>query len=335
VEAEPIDGLTEVTGVRARSRQDAAQDVDANGRPRVLILLASCNGAPWIADQIDSILAQQGVDIRLIVRDDCSADETRARIAPFLRHSPVSLTLGDSPTGSAAQNYFNLIRDNPADDFDFIALSDQDDSWNTDKLVRACDQLRREHCAGYSSATLAVWPSGRSAVLTQSARVTGSDFLFGGIGQGCTFVLTRGFYARVRRFLAGNPDISRDIHYHDWALYALARAWGLRWIFDPIPSVRYRQHDRNDTGARASAAGVRKRLSLIRRGWFANQLRAIAALCAAADPVNAMISKWQSTLLAPDTWSRRFEMARFCWSGGRRSMRDNAVLVTAALAGWL
>ncbi|MGB6485528.1 MAG: glycosyltransferase, partial [Steroidobacteraceae bacterium] len=139
------------------------------------MLLAACNGAPWVADQIESILAQEGVDVRIIVRDDGSVDETRAKIAPFLRHSPVRLTWGDKPTGSAAQNYFNLMRDNPADDVDFVALSVLDDSGNRDTLIRACDRLRREKGAGYSSATLAVWPSGKSAVLTQSSRATGSD----------------------------------------------------------------------------------------------------------------------------------------------------------------
>lgn len=227
------------------------------------------------------------------------------------------------------------MRDNPAEGFDFIALADQDDSWNKDKLARACVQLDRGTHAGYSSATLAVWPNGKSAVLTQSPRVTRSDFLLGGMGQGCTFVLTASFYARVRQFLAGNPAITKDIHYHDWAIYALARTWCLQWIFDPKPSVRYRQHGRNDTGARASIAGLRKRLTLIRRGWFAHQLRAIAALCAAADPANVMIRTWRSTLLAPETCSRRIEITRFCLRGGRRSLSDNAMLVSAALAGWL
>jgi len=299
------------------------------------VLLASCNGARWIVEQIDSILEQTGVEVSIIVRDDCSMDATRARIAPFLQHSAVSLTWGEAPSGSAAQNYFSLIRDNTAEGFDFIALADQDDTWNADKLARACGQLAVHGAAGYSSATLAVWPNGRSAVLTQSPRTTPSDFLFGGMGQGCTFVLTRGFYVRVRGFLAGNPAVTRDIHYHDWALYALARTWRLPWIFDPVPSVRYRQHDRNDTGARTSVAGWRKRLTLIRRGWFAHQLRAIAGLCAAGDPANAMVSNWRAALLAPATWARRLQMARFCFSGGRRSLRDNAVLVTAALAGWI
>lgn len=299
------------------------------------MLLASYDGAPWIVEQIDSILAQEGVDVRIVVRDDCSTDDTRAKVTPFLRHSPVSLTWGDAPTGSAAQNYFNLMRDNSAEAYDFVALADQDDSWNTDKLIRACQQLARDRGAGYSSATVAVWSDGRSRVLTQSVRATPADFLFGGIGQGCTFVLSGAFYARVREFLAGNPGVTRDIHYHDWALYALARTWRLPWFFDSTPSVRYRQHDRNDTGARSSIAGLRKRLALIRRGWFAGQLRAIAALCAAADPANAVVAAWRSMLLAPATWPRRFKMARFCVSGGRRGLRDNAMLVTAALLGWL
>jgi rhamnosyltransferase len=301
----------------------------------VLILLASRNGAPWIVEQIDSILAQRDVDVRIVIRDDCSSDETRAKVGPFLGHSPVSLTWAETPSGSAAQNYFMLMRDNAADNFDFVALADQDDNWNPDKLIRACNQLGRADCAGYSSATLAVWPSGRSAVLTQSSRSTRADFLFGGIGQGCTFVLAAPFYARVREFLVRNAALTREIHYHDWAVYALARTWGLRWTFDPTPSVRYRQHDRNDTGARTSLAGLGKRLRLIKCGWFAGQLRAIATLCAAADPTNAMIATWRSMLLGPRIWSRRFEVARFCLRDGRRSFADNAVLVTAALAGWL
>jgi rhamnosyltransferase len=324
--AEPIERRAALTCVSGEAE---------SARPKVLVLLASCNGARWIVEQIDSILAQEGVDVRIVVRDDCSVDATRGQIAPLLQHSPVSLTCGDAPSGSAAQNYFSLMRDNAADGFDFVALADQDDTWNADKLVRACNRLNRADCVGYSSATVAVWPNGRSAVLTQAARTTPSDFLFGGIGQGCTFVLTSGFYARVRDFLANNPAITRDIHYHDWALYALARSWRLTWTFDPTPSVRYRQHDRNDTGARAGIAGLRKRLTLIRHGWFAGQLRAVAALCAAADPANATVAGWRALLLASDTWSRRLEMARFCLRGGRRSSRDNAVLVTAALAGWL
>lgn len=307
----------------------------AGTRPRILVLLASHNGERWITEQIRSILAQTEVNVQINVRDDASSDQTRCRIAPFLDGSIVRLTCSDVPTGSAAQNYFALIRENAADDFDFVAFSDQDDTWHVDKLSRACRHLSSDSCAGYSSATIATWADGTSKVLTQGNRKTTSDYLFGGAGQGCTFVLTRDFYNRSRDFLSRNPQLTAPIHYHDWTLYALASAWGLSWIFDPTPSVVYRQHCQNDTGARSSVAGVRKRLTLIRQGWYAKQLRAIAALCATANPSNVLLTRWNSMLSAHDTWTRRLEIARFCAHGGRRTLTDNAIVIMAALCGCL
>lgn len=306
-----------------------------NPRPKILVLLASHNGAPWIGEQLRSILAQGDVDVRLVVRDDASVDDTPAQIAAFAADGRVSLTRSDSPSGSAAQNFFALIGENSPAGFDFVAFADQDDEWSASKLARASQQLMATGGAGYSSATLAVWPDGRSTVLTQPVRPTRADFLFGGIGQGCTFVLSAEFYGRAREFLANNAALRREIHYHDWALYALARSWSLPWVFDPTPSMRYRQHDWNDTGARTSLGGAEKRLRLIRSGWYARQLGTIARLCAAANPSNAVIEAWQAILAAPRTWLRRARIVRFCIRGGRRGAADNCVLLIAALAGWL
>jgi rhamnosyltransferase len=269
------------------------------------------------------------------VRDDASVDETRAQIAPFLDGKKVRLTCGESPSGSAAQNFLALMRENPPDGFDFVALADQDDEWSTDKLARACESLRRAAAAGYSSATLAIWPNGSSTVLKLSGRPTPSDFLFGGAGQGCTFALTAEFYRRARDFLSRNAELTRNIHYHDWALYALARAWDLPWVFDPLPSVRYRQHEGNDTGAKSSLGGIRKRLKLLGSGWYAGQVALISRMCAAANPSSQVIAAWQSIFNAPRSWSRRIRIAKFCLRGGRRGAADNCILLIAALSGWL
>lgn len=307
----------------------------ASPRPKVLVLLAAYNGAPWIAEQLRSILAQRNVDLRLVIRDDCSTDQTRREIEPFLTDPRVKLIEGDAPTGSAAQNYFQLIRSCSADGFDFISLSDQDDVWSVDKVSRACAKLADCHYAGYSSATIARWGDGKTALLTQNNRFTRGDFLFGGIGQGCTFVVTADFYAHARDFLIHHQAITHHIHYHDWALYALARAWNLSWIFDPVPSVQYRQHATNDTGARMSLAGLRRRLSRIRSGWYSEQLHSIAEMCATASPPTGIAAAWSSIFTAPQSWTRRFRVAAFCIYSGRRSTVDNFVLVLCALSGWL
>jgi rhamnosyltransferase len=189
--------------------------------------------------------------------------------------------------------------------------------------------------SGYSSATVARWENGREALLKLSQKPTASDFLFEGAGQGCTFVLTVGLYERVRRFVLTHGELTQGIHYHDWLVYALARSWGMRWSLDPVPSVHYRQHGANDTGARYTLTGVAKRLSLIRNGWYREQLRAIARLCLAVAPANPQIKAWSSILQQSNSWRRRMRIAGFCLGGGRRKSLDSAVILFAALAGWL
>jgi rhamnosyltransferase len=307
----------------------------AGARFRVLILLASRNGARWIRQQLASILAQEDVEVRVAIRDDASRDTTLLEIAAFTPDDRVRLAPVSAPTGSAAQNFLALILENPADEFEYVAFSDQDDIWHPDKLARACRMLSAERSAGYSSATIAVWPDGSTAALEQANAATSADFLFEGAGQGCTFVLRAEFYSRVRAFVREHHPLTRVVRYHDWMVYALARAWGESWIFDSRPSTSYRQHGENDTGARTTLAAARKRLALIRNGWYRNQLEAIAAICAAAAPASPVVARWTSLLATKGTWRRRLQIASFCLRGGRRKRLDNIVLICSAVAGWI
>ena len=284
---------------------------------------------------MESILVQKGVDLAVAVRDDASTDGTRWELARFENDERVRIVVATTASGSAARNFLTLIRENAAGAFDFVAFADQDDLWNPDKLRRACSMLVASGSAGYSSATVATWEDGRKQVLKLSGIPTASDFLFEGAGQGCTFVLSADFYERVRGSLITHGELTNGIHYHDWLIYALARSWGMRWSFDPVPSVLYRQHDANDTGARYTVAGVTKRFSLIRQGWYRGQLSAIAQLCLAAAPASPAVRAWNSILQQSDSCRRRLRIAGFCLSGGRRKPLDNAIILFAALAGWI
>src|SRR6185437_2343672 len=99
---------------------------EAGPKPRVLVLLAARNGAPWIREQLESILAQENVELRLAVRDDASTDLTLKELEGFADNPRVSILPGPAPTGSAAGNFLALIHDNPADAMDFVAFADQD-----------------------------------------------------------------------------------------------------------------------------------------------------------------------------------------------------------------
>lgn len=296
--------------------------------------MATYNGAQWIEQQLRSILAQADVDVHVALRDDGSEDPGYLEQCRLLDRERIEVTFAPAPSGSAAQNFFALIREHAAERFQFIAFADQDDIWDTDKLRRACEALRKDRAAGYSSGVRAVWNDGREHALKQVSTQTESDFLFEGAGQGCTFVLTADFYRRIRDFVTEHESLTRRVHFHDWTVYTLARTWGLRWTFDPAPTMTYRQHTANSLGAR-SFRGFQKRLQLIRSGWYREQLLAIADISAAADADHAITSRWRKLLRERQSFARRMRVARFCLRGGRRRASDNLVLALSAVLGWI
>jgi rhamnosyltransferase len=100
---------------------ERSHDLRQSTEPRVLVLLAAFNGQNWIEAQLDSILSQQGVCVSIVVADDASTDETRRLITNYATDCLTLVTRRD-PTGSAAQNFFAMIREVGADGFDSSPL---------------------------------------------------------------------------------------------------------------------------------------------------------------------------------------------------------------------
>jgi rhamnosyltransferase len=220
---------------------------------------------------------------------------------------------------------------------DFVALADQDDLWEPGKLARAARCLRERDGQGYSAAVRAFWPDGRTAILTQNTAQTPADYLFEGMGQGCTFVLRASFFVHVQRTLEAQRSLLSRLHYHDWTLYALCRVEGGRWIHDDWVSMRYRQHAANDTGARSGLAGIRMRLEKIRDGWYGRQVDTVARLCVAvtADAAGPAQVYLQLGEAAAVRLTGRISLCWFVWKNGRRRATDRLVVAWAALNGHL
>lgn len=305
----------------------------APNRPKVLVLLASFNGAPWLVEQLESIFAQEGVDLRIVIRDDGSSDGTQELLQQFADR--VCVMPGGTPSGSAAQNFFSMIRSSHAEKFNFVAFSDQDDVWYPDHLLRATRRLEQSDAVGYSSAVTAFWSSHQRRLLQQVSTLTRSDFLFEGAGQGCSYVLKATFYEKLRRCLIGQSSHTGDLHYHDWTVYALARAWNHTWHFDAQTGLMYRQHAKNDTGARSTLGGVTKRLRLLSTGWYKEQIQLLCNLLLHSDPMNPIVGEWADIVMQPAGLRRRLRAARFCLVGGRRKLVDRGVLTVAAVMGWV
>lgn len=264
-------------------------------KPIVVVLLAAYNGADFIIEQIDSILSQNGVLVELIVQDDCSSDITCNLLVNIANHDDrVSLIRTPAPSGSAATNFLSMIADLEiaSAPFDAIALADQDDLWHPDKLARACEVLEKSQSDGYSSNVTAFWPGGQERLIDKAQPQQSWDFLFESPGPGCTFVMTQKLALHLQSFIRENEQVLRGIGFHDWLIYAFARAHGYRWYIDPVPSMHYRQHDNNQFGANAGMASFVKRARGVLEGWWLRQSILTAQLVGLGE--HPFVRRWSS-----------------------------------------
>jgi rhamnosyltransferase len=147
--------------------------------------------------------------------------------------------------------------------------------------------------------------------------------------------LTKELYEAARAHLNRHHELTSALLYHDWAIYAIARSQGFKWIFDPEPFVEYRQHQHNDTGARMSWSGVKLRLSMFRSGRYARQVVTIAALCALSPLPNTLAQRWLRLAAQTPGFMRNLRKGLFCIRHGRRKPFDRIVTGAAAFNGWL
>lgn len=164
---------------------------------------------------------------------------------------------------------------------DYFAFSDQDDVWYPDKLERALNCLRH-----VPSATPAMYCS-RTELVDGKRRHLGFSPLFvrhpsfrnalvQNIGGGNTMV----FNAAAKRLLEAAGD--HEIVSHDWWVYQLVSAAGGAIVYDPQPSLEYRQHGGNILGSNSTTRARLTRLRMMIRGrliaWNDLNIAALDAL---------------------------------------------------------
>jgi hypothetical protein len=101
----------------------------ASAPPRVSVVIAAYNAAPWIIETVESVLAQEYPDFETIIVDDGSGDATRQLLKPYLDR----LTYVWQPNAGqpSARNTGIRIASGA-----LIAFVDADDLWIRDKLKR-------------------------------------------------------------------------------------------------------------------------------------------------------------------------------------------------------
>jgi glycosyltransferase involved in cell wall biosynthesis len=120
------------------------------GEPTVSVVIPAFNGAVFIAEALDSVLAQTLRSLEVIVVDDGSVDETSAIVARYAaRDSRVRLVRQENAGVGAARNTGIREACGP-----YVAPLDADDVWSPDKLEKQV--ARMEEC-GEATALVYCW----------------------------------------------------------------------------------------------------------------------------------------------------------------------------------
>ena len=247
-------------------------------KPDIKILLATYNGQEYLAEQIDSILAQSNQDWQLLVRDDGSDDDTVCIIKDYANRLPdkIRLIKDDGNRLGANLNFGKLLEQASAE---YIMFSDQDDVWLPNKIEMELNAMK---------AAEQVYPDTPILIHTD-LKVTDSELntiadsmwiyqkifpeagndLNGVMAQnvvtGCTIMINK----KARAVSIPIPD--EAIMYDWWLALNVCRHGKI--IYVSIPSVLYRQHSRNQVGAKKA-----RKIDIIH---FLKKLRCIKKLLSA------------------------------------------------------
>jgi glycosyltransferase involved in cell wall biosynthesis len=235
---------------------------------KVIIFLATYNGQKYLSEQIDSILSQTHKNWQMIVSDDGSNDNTLKLLDEYAnRLSPEQFCVVNGPRKGFASNFLSMVCQ-PGINGEYYAYADQDDIWVPDKLERALRWLKTigvETPALYCSRTELVNKHGHPLQYSTlfKKQPSFSNALVQSLAGGNTMVFN---HAAIRLLRIAGDKIK--IITHDWWTYLLITGVGGKVYYDPIPSLKYRQHDSNLIGSNLGWSSRLNRMMGLFKGQF-------------------------------------------------------------------
>lgn len=229
--------------------------------PDIAVIIPTRGRAHLIGPTLKSALAQQDVDIEVIVVDDGSIDHT-ANVVTGQLDGRIQLIRSEHSMGvSRARN-----RGVSSARSSWIAFLDDDDLWAPDKLRRQLDAARQggrgwafAGAAGFDGRGRILWVGSPSPAQTSAEDMPWRN----GVPGGCSNAIVR------RDLLGPDPFDPRLRALADWDLWIRLAQQGPPAVVD-APLVAYRLHEGNlscdATGILAEVDLIEKRYTALRGG---------------------------------------------------------------------
>lgn len=208
---------------------------------KVQILMSTYNGEKYLDEQLKSIFSQAGVDVDVLVRDDGSNDLTLEILEKWSKNYRLEY-YRDANLGPQ-KSFLALIK--KAKNHDFYAFADQDDVWDSQKLITAISSITNNKPALFMS-TYDVVDENLNSLFIRDMHFdepfSVETTIMYRCPSGCTMVFNEQLCAVLR---VTDPDYVRM---HDFWTLLVALMVDADIITDSTPLLKYRQHSNNTVG---------------------------------------------------------------------------------------
>lgn len=210
---------------------------------KVLVLMSTYNGERFLREQIDSILSQEGVEVYLLIRDDGSCDNTCSILDEYSNnHMNISVVKAGNVGFVKSFTLLLELSRTIKGEYDYYAFSDQDDVWNSNKLLIAC-----AHLLQFGAEKPTLFTSNSSLIDATGNTIGGfhqmypkyrnGNVMIYGTEQGCSMVFNK---TASSLYLSNPPAVA----YHDRWMFFICFYLG-NVIYEHNHLFKYRLHDTN------------------------------------------------------------------------------------------
>ena len=227
---------------------------------KIDVLLATYNGEKYVKEQIDSILNQTYKDIRIIISDDCSKDNTRKMLEENIKKDKrIILYFQEENLGIVKNIEFLLSKvESP-----YYMLADQDDYWLPEKIEKSLDILKNKNAdlvfgdlevvneklnTMYESFNDYMLLSRKIRKYLDSYKV---NYLYNCV-TGCTVLAKKETIEKILPL----PTNSKYLIHDHWI--GLITSLNGKLAYIPEKYIKYRQHGNNQVGTEKISHGFKK-----------------------------------------------------------------------------
>ena len=227
---------------------------------KIDVLLATYNGEKYLREQIDSILNQTYSNIRLVISDDCSKDNTRKIIKEYEEKDDRVISYFHEKNLGYVKNFEFLLT---KVENDIYMLSDQDDVWLPTKIEHTYNKMVETN-ADLVFTDLEVvdenlkmmYPSFNDYMkLSRKIKKYKTDYrlqyLYNCV-SGCTLMSKKKFLDMILPI----PTQSKYAIHDTWIATAIANNGKVEYLDEK--TILYRQHGNNQVGTEKVSHGFEK-----------------------------------------------------------------------------